>query len=62
MPEKTIKGVLIKFESHYRVAARELEYTTETVKTAVEAVLESAIAQTREHGTTKVAGMLVLKQ
>ena len=61
MPHKTIGGVRLKLEPHYKKVAAETGFPMSSVKEAVQAVIASAIEQTKEHGSSKLAGFLLLK-
>ena len=61
MPHKTIGGVRLKLEPHYKKVAAETGYSMASVKEAVIAVIASAIEQTQTHGSSKLEGYLVFK-
>ena len=62
MPQKKVGGIVHKFESHYRYAARKTGLPTASVKVAVEVVLESVAEQTKRYGSSKLAKMLIFKR
>ena len=61
MPHKTIGGVRLKLEPHYKKVAAETGSSMASVKEAVLAVIASAIEQTQTHGSSKLEGYLVFK-
>ena len=61
MPQRTVGGVVVKFESHYRYASRKTGISQGECQRAVEAVFRSVIKQTKEIGSSKLAGLFHFK-
>ena len=61
MPQRKINGVVVKFPSHIQNAHILTGHPQWFIKRAVDAVFMSVIRQTREIGSSKLAGLMTFR-